>query len=167
MATRAARWGGVAAVALAAVSAVALAAGGDVTVRAVRADVLSEPDLLSDRVGTVKRGEVLPVVAISKAQRETTHGYWTKVRLKGQEGWLPRSAILEGRKALSEKAGGEGSGASADEVELAGRGFTPEIEDKFKREQGAQVQQALEEIDAIQKVAVDPKDAKAFKAGAR
>jgi hypothetical protein len=59
---------------------------------------------------------------------------WKKVRLKkgGQTGWLNSSALSE--KEIKMVAGGTGvkEAASSSELQLAGKGFNPEVEKEFK-----------------------------------
>lgn len=137
-------------------STVALAAGEKVTVRATRAKVLAEPDFLADPVAEVKRGQVLERRATDKKK------YWYQVQVGGKSGWLQRAAVVEREVRLSEKPGSDGAGVARDEVELAGRGFTPEIEAKHKAAQGPRFEAALKELDAIQQVTANPTDVRAF-----
>ncbi len=60
---------------------------------------------------------------------------WKKVRLKkdGKTGWLNSSALSE--KEIKMTAGSKGvkETASASELQLAGKGFNPEVEKEFKQ----------------------------------
>jgi hypothetical protein len=128
---RARRFGRLAALALAlaaAAGAVAAAyaatAGQIVTVRVLRAKVLESPSYIAPQAGTVSRGEKL---TFQQAQ-----GLW--YRVEGTvSGWIHRSNVVDQDVELSAAPGG-GVGASSDEVELAGRGFTPQVEDEYRRD---------------------------------
>lgn len=59
-------------------------------------------------------------------------GDWLRVRYKGKQGWVHISAVKE--KAIRFTTGsGKAQDAGRDEVALAGKGFTPEIEQDFRR----------------------------------
>ena len=62
-------------------------------------------------------------------------GPWVRVRTgKGQEGWLHRSAVTE--KKLAALGGGQDVAVSADsdELALAGKGFSEEVEQELRKE---------------------------------
>jgi hypothetical protein len=59
-------------------------------------------------------------------------GDWFKVRFKGTEGYIHKSALEEKNFSFGSLAG-KGGGASADEVALAGKGFNPQVEASFRK----------------------------------
>jgi len=59
-------------------------------------------------------------------------GDWLKVSYKGHEGWLHISAVQEQKFRLSALAGERAQETSKEEVALAGKGFTPEVEKAFR-----------------------------------
>jgi hypothetical protein len=67
--------------------------------------------------------------AIQQLGRE---GDWLRVSYQGKEGWVHISAVQEQKIQLSPLAGGQAQEASQDEVALAGKGFTPEVEKAFR-----------------------------------
>lgn len=98
--------------------------GQVLTVRVLRAKVLESPSYIAPQAGTVSRGEKLTF--------QQARGLW--YRVDGTlSGWIHKSNIVEQDVELSARPGG-GVGASSDEVELAGRGFTPQVEDEYRRD---------------------------------
>ena len=59
-------------------------------------------------------------------------GDWIRVEYKGSQGWIHVSAVQEQKFQLSSLVGGQAQEASRDEVALAGKGFTPEVEKAFR-----------------------------------
>jgi hypothetical protein len=69
-------------------------------------------------------------------------GDWLRVSYKGAEGWLHVSAVQEQKFRLSSLAGERAQESTKEEVALAGKGFTPEVEKAF-REKNAQMRYDL------------------------
>jgi uncharacterized protein YgiM (DUF1202 family) len=84
------------------------------------------PDYLGKIIGKASYGDQVTI--------EDKKGGWKKVRLKkdGLTGWLNSSALSE--KEIKMAAGGRGvkETASSSELQLAGKGFNPEVEKEFK-----------------------------------
>lgn len=59
-------------------------------------------------------------------------GDWVKVRFKGTEGYLHKSAI-KGKSVGLSALGSGGGGTSSDEVALAGKGFNPQVEASYRK----------------------------------
>ena len=116
--------------------------GSIVTVRVMRAKIMVKPKFIGRSVGRVSRGQQL---TYRKAK-----GDWYKVEGRFN-GWIHRTAVIAKRVQLSAKPGG-GGGASRDEVELAGRGFTPEVESKYRAQHP---NMDFRHIDAIEKLEVN------------
>jgi hypothetical protein len=114
--------------ALVATATVAVSAphkGDTITVRKFSAEVMAEPKFFGKKVKTVERGEFLTFVEAK--------GDWYQVDAGGgATGWIHKSGVEDKKVTLSSKDKVGGSGASRDEVELAGRGFTPEVEAEYK-----------------------------------
>ncbi len=96
--------------------------GAVVTVRVMSAKVMKAPKFIGPTAGAVSRGDNLTVREVK--------GDWYRVD-GAAAGWINRTSVAEGKLVLSSKPGG-GSGASRDEVELAGRGFTPDVERQYR-----------------------------------
>ena len=59
-------------------------------------------------------------------------GDWLRVSYQGKQGWIHISAVQEQKLQISPFREGKASEASRDEVALAGKGFTPEVEKAFR-----------------------------------
>lgn len=132
---------------------VALAApkvGSAVTIRVMSAKVMKSPKFIGPTSGSVSRGDQLTVKEVK--------GDW--YRVEGSfAGWIHKSNVTEGKIALSSTPGGSGGNVNRDEVELAGRGFTPQVEQQYK-EKNPNLD--FSHVDAIEKTSVDPTELEAF-----
>ncbi len=75
-------------------------------------------------VARVAYGEV-----IQELERK---GDWLRVNYRGKEGWIHISAVQEQKFELSSLSTGRAQETSREEVALAGKGFTPEVEKAFR-----------------------------------
>lgn len=146
------RW--VIAVALVAVTATVawsgVKAGSEITVRVMSAKVMKGPKFIGSTAGTLSRGDQLTVKEVK--------GDWYRVE-GAATGWIHKTNVVEGKVVLSKEPGGGGSGASRDEVELAGRGFTPQIEDSYRQ---SNPNLDFSHVDAIEQTGIDPAELEAF-----
>lgn len=137
------------ALALAAPASTAPKSGTTITVRVLSAKVMKDPKFIGGTVGNVSRGDKL---TFQEAQKD-----WYKVSTSGGAtgdftGWIHKSNVTDSNVQLSSKPGGGSGGASQDEVELAGRGFTPEVEDKYRSKHP---NLDFSHVDKIEALAVD------------
>lgn len=124
--------------------------GSSVTIRVLSAKVMKAPKFVGAAEGSVSRGDTLTVKQVK--------GDW--YRVEGNfNGWIHKSNVTEGKVALSSKPGGSGGNVNRDEVELAGRGFTPEVEKQYKDKNP---NLDFSHVDAIEKTAIDPAELEAF-----
>src|SRR5215470_18791204 len=99
--------------------------GGTVTVQVMSAKVMKDPSFLGTTVATVVRGEHL---TYQDSQKD-----WYKVTTSaGKDGWINKTSVVDKALTLSTKPGGGTGGVSEDEVALAGRGFSPEVEKQYR-----------------------------------
>jgi SH3-like domain-containing protein len=87
--------------------------------------VLATPSFLGTVITQVNYGDRLPVLE--------QQGDWSKVTAPdGKSGWIHSSALT--KKKISMKAGSQNAqtGASGDELALAGKGFNSDVEADFK-----------------------------------
>jgi uncharacterized protein YgiM (DUF1202 family) len=86
--------------------------------------VRSSPSALGTIVATLEYGERVTVVE--------DKGAWIKVTTKdGKTGWVNKQALTE--KTVKINAGGAAeTGASSDEMAMAGKGFSADVEKQFK-----------------------------------
>lgn len=132
---------------------IALAApkvGSTVTIRVMSAKVMKSPKFIGPTSGSVSRGDQLTVKEVK--------GDWYRVE-GSYSGWIHKSNVTEGKVALSSTPGGSGGNVNRDEVELAGRGFTPQVEQQYK-EKNPNLD--FSHVDAIEKVSIDPSELEAF-----
>jgi hypothetical protein len=104
-------------------------------------------------LGTVPEGSEVKIVQQS--------GGWYQVEYHGQQGWLPQQAFGAGKKVelsnlLKGKAVRE---TKTDEVALAGKGFTPEVEAGY-RQKHPNLNYAL--VDQVEKFEVNSGQLQAF-----
>jgi hypothetical protein len=132
---------------------IALAApkvGSTVTIRVMSAKVMKSPKFIGPTSGSVSRGDQLTVKEVK--------GDW--YRVEGSfSGWIHKSNVAEGKVALSSTPGGSGGNVNRDEVELAGRGFTPQVEQQYKDKNP---NLDFSHVDAFEKVSVDTTELEAF-----
>ncbi len=111
---------------LAAMMALAGAAGAaQMSVQVRNGQLRAAPNFLGKPVAAVDYGAVVEIVA--------TQGAWKQVRSPaGQTGWIHESALTKQRIALKAGDSNVQAGASANEVSLAAKGFTEQVEKDFK-----------------------------------
>jgi len=134
-------------VVLIATTGIAIAApklGSTVTIRVLSAKVMKTPKFIGSTAGSVSRGDQLVVKEVQ--------GDWYMVE-GSSSGWIHKSNVAEGKVTLSSTPGGQGGKVNQDELELAGRGFTPEVEQKYKQ---SNPNLDFSHVDAIEKTIVDP-----------
>jgi hypothetical protein len=125
--------------------------GSIVTVRVLTAKVMKSPKFIGPVAGDVSRGAQLKF--------EQAKGDW--YRVSGTvSGWVHKTNLTERQVTLSSKPGSEGAGtASRDEVELAGRGFTPQVEGEYRSKNP---NLDFSHVDRIEKTSIDPAELEAF-----
>lgn len=125
--------------------------GSVVTVRVLTAKVMKGPKFIGPTAGDVSRGAQLKF--------EEAKGDW--YRVSGTvSGWIHKTNLTERQVTLSSRPGGEGAGnASRDEVELAGRGFTPQVEGEYRNKNP---NLDFSHVDRIEKTSIDPAELEAF-----
>ena len=124
--------------------------GSIVTIRVISAKVMKGPKFIGATAGAVSRGDQLTVKQVK--------GDWYLVN-GSASGWIHKSNVTEGKVSLSSTPGGSSGNVSKDEVELAGRGFTPQVEQQY-REHNPNLD--FSHVDAIEKTSVDPGELEAF-----
>ncbi|MBC8424349.1 SH3 domain-containing protein [bacterium] len=104
--------------------AAAWAAAQMLSVQVREGQLRERPTFLGKVVATVEYGDRMEVVS--------TRGGWTKVRGDGAEGWIHTSALTEKRVVLESGGRDVDTGASGEELALAGKGFNDEVEGEFR-----------------------------------
>jgi hypothetical protein len=115
-----------------------------------------DPDFASAPVGTVPVGAEVNV--------EHQAGDWYKVEYEGKTGWLNRQAFPQPATGSKFSLGGLLTGTpvkqtSSDEVALAGKGFTPEVESGYRSKHP---EMDFAQVDKVESYKVDPATLQAF-----
>jgi len=118
------------------------ACAATITVRQKMTKVRAQPKFYAAEVATVQRGDYLEEVAKGDG--------WIKVKTaSGAVGWVHSSACVLKKIKLS-KAESMGTGnVSADEVALAGKGFNPVVEKKYRESHPELNYQLLDQIESF------------------
>jgi hypothetical protein len=115
-----------------------------------------DPDFASTPVAPVPEGAEVNV--------ETQAGDWYKVAYQGKTGWLNRQAFGKPQAATGFSLTGLLTGkpvkeTSSDEVALAGKGFTPEVENSYRSQHP---EMNFAQVDKIESITVPPAKLQAF-----
>jgi hypothetical protein len=102
-------------------------------------------------VSRVPYGEI-----IQELERQ---GDWLRVSYRGKQGWIHISAVQEQKFDLSSLSTEKATEASQEEVALAGKGFTPEVEKAF-RDKNPKMRYDL--VDQIQSIRIEDAQLQAF-----
>jgi hypothetical protein len=113
----------------------------------------AEPNLSAQTLGTVPEGTEVQIVQQS--------GDWSQVEYQGRQGWLPQQAFPAAKKLdLSNLLKGKAvQETKTDEVALASKGFTPEVEAGF-RQKNPNLNYSL--VDQVEKFELSPGQLQAF-----
>ncbi|MCL1927615.1 MAG: hypothetical protein FWG07_02335 [Treponema sp.] len=103
------------------------------------ANLKSSTGFFASTTGSVAYGDEVRILAISGnyAQVRTTAGSKT--------GWIAKSSLTSKRIAAS----GSTANASAREIALAGKGFSPDVETQYKKENATSNYAAVDEMERI------------------
>ncbi|MFN0060458.1 MAG: SH3 domain-containing protein [Planctomycetota bacterium] len=106
----------------------------------------------SPKLATVKEGERVTLV--------TDDGAWLRVRYREIEGWISKTSVTKDAKVvLSGEA--VASGVRATEQSAAGRGFSPEVERKYRTTRPA-LDAAFKVLDQVEAQEIDEAQIVAF-----
>ena len=131
------------------------AAAGTMKVAQSNQSLHAEPNFSGTPIAPVPQGSEVKVISIS--------GDWFKVEYQGNTGWLHRQAFARtqapqlGRPGMF--LGGGVRETKSDEVALAGKGFTPELEASY-RQQNPNMNYA--QVDQVESFKVSPAKLQAF-----
>lgn len=107
---------------------------------------------------------IMAVPAGAEVNIESQVGDWYKVTYQGKSGWINRQAFLTLPASSKFNLGGLLFGTpvkqtSSDEVALAGKGFTPEVESSYRAKHP---EMNFAQVDRIESHRVDPATLQAF-----
>ena len=101
-------------------------AGRIVKVSVQKSTLFEEPRFFSKALTSVKYGDKLEML--------DEHKDWVYVDFQGERGWIHESSLSIPKFSLGAIfVGSSSSTASEDEVALAGKGFTPEVERGYEK----------------------------------
>ncbi|MDR2470850.1 MAG: SH3 domain-containing protein [Treponema sp.] len=125
-------------------------AGDTMYVNVSSANLKSSTGFFASNTGSVKYGDAVQVLAVNGQK-------WIQVRVSGKNtaGWIAYASLTSRRIA----AQGSTANASAKEIALAGKGFSPEVESEHKKK-GGQLNYAA--VDAMERASVSDRDLLAF-----
>jgi hypothetical protein len=113
--------------------------------------IRTKPVFFSAAVAPVKYGDAV--------SRESEDAGWVKVSFRGKEGFLPSTTVTPSKIILSGRSSGKVM-ADASDVVLAGKGFSKEVEENYKKTGGGM---RYDLVDRIEKQCrVNPTEVKAF-----
>jgi hypothetical protein len=125
------------------------------TVSQPNQQIYQEANFASTPLGAVPQG--------AKVNLIRQEGEWYKVDYQGTIGWLHRQAVPEAAPAKMDFSkmllGGPVKETSSDEVALAGKGFTPEVEAGFRQKNPGL---AYAQMDKVEAFGVDPAQLQKF-----
>jgi hypothetical protein len=149
-----AKWVLPALLALALPAGAAPSKGSTITVQTLTAKLMKTPSFIGQTSAKLVRGDQLK---FEEAQKD----WYKATNAKGASGWINKTAVVEKAVQLSTKPGGGSGGATADEVALAGRGFSKDVEEKYKSEHK---DLDFSHVDKIEKLEVEPEELAKFAA---
>ncbi len=129
--------------------------GRSLTVSQANQQLYSQPSFTSPPVAPVPQGAPVNLVR--------QEGDWYQVEYQGKTGWLHKAALAAGTSVPVGLSGFLGAKpvreAKSDEVALAGKGFTPEVEAGYRQKNpGLNYAQ----VDLVERFQVDPAQLSAF-----
>ncbi|MCP4291657.1 MAG: SH3 domain-containing protein [bacterium] len=128
-------------------------AGGEMMSVQVRTTKLrARPSFLGATVTSVGYGAQVAV--------ERTQGPWVKVSIPdGESGWLHESALSEDELAMVSGTIDANTGASGDEIALAGKGFNDQVENEYQKKHS---ELDYTWVDLMEKMVITPEQAEKF-----
>jgi len=138
--------------AMALVAGLAWAAGQVMSVQVRTTQMRARPSFLGTTISEITYGTQVNLVS--------RQGPWVKVTgPQGKTGWLHESALSEKELAMVSGGTEAATGASGEEIALAGKGFNDQVEREF-RKQNADLD--FGQVDRMEKIVVTPEQAAAF-----
>lgn len=124
---------------------------GQMNVQVREVIVRATPNYLGASAGAVGYGNKVKVAG--------EQGNWLKI--ENPAGWIPKSAVTKHKVAANPDEKFAGRGTSHDEVALAGKGFNPQVEAKYKKDNAA-LAAAYARVDEVEKITATESELKQF-----
>ena len=109
-----------------ALAATAAWAAKEMSVQVRDGQLRNRASFLGTVVGTVAYGDRVTV--------NQTQAGWCEVSIAGKTGWIHESALTPKKVVLASGTADARAGASGEEVALAGKGFSKEVEAEYKKQ---------------------------------
>ena len=109
-----------------ALAASAVWAAQEMSVQVRDGQLRNRGSFLGTVVGTVAYGDRVTV--------NQTQAGWCEVSIAGKTGWIHESALTPKKVVLASGTADARAGASGEEVALAGKGFSKEVEAEYKKQ---------------------------------
>ena len=109
-----------------ALAATAAWAAQEMSVQVRDGQLRNRGSFLGTVVGTVAYGDRVTV--------NQTQAGWCEVTIAGKTGWIHESALTPKKVVLASGTADARAGASGEEVALAGKGFSKEVEAEYKKQ---------------------------------
>jgi len=139
-------------VALLLLAGLAWAAGEVMSVQVRTTNLRSRPSFLGSTVAEVGYGAQVTI--------KSTRGPWVEVTAPdGATGWLHESALSEDELAMISGTIDANTGASSEEIALAGKGFNDQVENEYQKKHS---ELDYTWVDLMEKMVITPEQAETF-----
>ena len=112
---------------------------GEMSVQVRSSTVRATPNYLGGAAGVVTYGQQVTVVG--------EQGNW--VQISNPPGWLPKADVTKHKVAVDPDKKFAGTGGKHDEVALAGKGFNPQVEAQYKKD-NPDLARAFADVDRVE-----------------
>ena len=126
-------------------------AEGTMSVQLREVQVKSTPNYLGASIGKLGYGQDVQIVS--------EQGNWYKIATP--PGYIPKTAVTKGKIVKDPDQKFAAGSVKHDEVALAGKGFNPQVEAQYKRD-NADVAAAFVQVDRIEKLGASDAELRAF-----
>ncbi len=134
------------------IAGLAWAAGQVMSVQVRTSKLRSRPSFLGSTVAEVGYGAQVTV--------NSQQGPWVKVTTPdGHSGWLHESSLSEDELAMISGTIDADTGASGEEIALAGKGFNDQVENEYQKKHG---DLDYTWVDLMEKMVISPQQAEEF-----
>lgn len=100
------------------------------TIKARKTVLREENGVWAQELAILHEGD--NVTACMKDGQPIKEGKWLQVKFGGQEGWVQETAVTDQKLETTRRRFTDSGGTSYDEVALATKGFSPEIENSYR-----------------------------------
>jgi len=95
----------------------------------------------------------------SVLEEKGRQGEWLLVNYRRKEGWIHKSAVQGQKFEIASLASGRAQESSQDEIAIAGKGFTPEVEKAFREKNPGM---RYDQVNKVQNINLDEQRIQSF-----